>query len=105
MASKETASSLANDLARLIDDRETADAVVVISDGRDRVYAHRLLLWSRCQRCRDMKDFWSGGYSTKNPYILQQNSCSSQVFRSVLSFIYTGEVSYADCCDVCYFCQ
>ena len=93
MDGKETAGSLANDLARLIDDKETADAVVIISDGRDRVYVHRLLLWSRCQRYRSVKDFWGDGYSPKNPYVLHQNSCNSLVFRSVVRFIYTGEVT------------
>ncbi|XP_068752362.1 serine-enriched protein-like [Montipora capricornis] len=83
---------LLSDLQNLIDDRETADVVFLI--GRDEVsmYAHRLILVARCKHFRNrQRELWSSK-SLNTQLTVRKPDRRPDVFREVLTFIYTGKV-------------
>ena len=84
---------LLSDLQNLIDDRETADVLFLI--GRDEVtmYAHRLILVARCKHFRNrQRELWSSK-SLNTQLTVRKPDRRPDVFREVLTFIYTGKVS------------
>ena len=86
-------SSLTSDIADLLTDFDSADVEFTVGDEGECVYAHRTLLWARCERFKSMRrEFWARSYSSHDRLQIQQPGCNVDVFRAVLAFIYTNEV-------------
>eukprot|EP00118_Oscarella_pearsei_P017547 m.174513 g.174513 ORF g.174513 m.174513 type:complete len:273 (+) comp39113_c0_seq26:235-1053(+) len=92
-ASVPRSSTLAGDIDSLLTDYDTADVVFTVGDDNEQVYAHRALLWARCDRFKTMRrHFWGQSYSSTKPLHIQQPSCNADVFRKVIAFVYTSQI-------------
>lgn len=86
---------LLDDLSHLVNDHETGDVLFLVGEEELRIYAHRLILTTRCEFFRKRaRDLWSKTYSPASPYVIKKLGFKPNVFREVIDFIYTGQVKY-----------
>ena len=88
--------ALLRDLQTLLNDEETGDVVFIVGDEGVPIYAHRLILISRCSQFRKRKrEFWSNSHNSNSPVTIRKAEYRPSVFQEVLKFLYTGKVSDA----------
>lgn len=84
--------ALLRDLQHLIDDRDTADVLFLVGQEETAIYAHRLILVSRCKHFQNRKrELWSSK-SVHSQLTVRKPDYRPDVFREVLTFVYTGKV-------------
>ena len=84
--------SLLRDLQNLIDDCVSADVLFLVGQEEVAVYVHRLLLVARCNHFRNrQREFWSSK-SAHSQLTVRKPDFRPDVFREVLTFVYTGKV-------------
>ena len=84
--------ALLRDLQNLIDDRDSADVLFLVGKDEVAMYAHRLLLIARCNYFRNrQRELWSSK-SVLAQLTVRKPDFRPDVFREVLTFIYTGKV-------------
>jgi len=87
--------ALLDDLRTLVNDHETGDVLFIVGEEELRIYAHRLILTSRCEFFRKRaRDLWLKNYSPNSPYVIKKLGFKANVFREVIDFIYTGQVKF-----------
>ncbi|KAM7440204.1 hypothetical protein ABFA07_010517 [Porites harrisoni] len=84
--------TLLRDLLNLIDDRDSADVLFLVGQDEVAVYAHRLMLVARCKHFRNrQRELWSSK-SVHSQLTVRKPDFRPDVFREVLTFVYTGKV-------------
>lgn len=84
--------ALLRDLQNLLDDRDTADVLFLVGQEEAPIYAHRLILVTRCKHFQHRKrELWSSK-SVHAQLTVRKPEFRPDVFREVLSFVYTGKV-------------
>lgn len=85
--------SLLDDLQSLVNDEETGDVVFIVGDEGVRIYAHKLILISRCSHFRKRKrEFGPLLHNSNSSVTIRKPEYRSSVFLDVLNFLYTGKV-------------
>ena len=85
--------ALLRDLLNLIDDRDSADVLFLVGQDEVAVYAHRLMLVARCKHFRNrQRELWSSK-SVHSQLTVRKPDFRPDVFREVLTFVYTGKVT------------
>ena len=85
--------TLLRDLLNLIDDRDSADVLFLVGQDEVAVYAHRLMLVARCKHFRNrQRELWSSK-SVHSQLTVRKPDFRPDVFREVLTFVYTGKVT------------
>ncbi|KAI1283152.1 BTB/POZ domain-containing protein 19 [Halotydeus destructor] len=100
---------LIEDLARLAEDRETCDILFVAGFEEIPLYAHKLILRSRCDSFRDV----NGAEICKvpgtmvspspmpgpvGPVVVRWPKVKPDILRDVIKYIYTGRIVLLDSC-------
>ena len=84
--------ALLRDFQHLIDDKDTADVLFLVGEGETAIYAHRLILVARCRHFQNRKkELWSSK-SVHSQLTVRKPEFRPDVFREVLTFVYTGKV-------------
>ena len=84
--------TLLRDFQYLIDDQDTADVLFLVGQGETAIYAHRLILVARCKHFQNRKrELWSSK-SVHSQLTVRKPEFRPDVFREVLTFVYTGKV-------------
>ncbi|XP_029179236.2 uncharacterized protein LOC114977880 [Acropora millepora] len=84
---------LLKDLEKLIDNRESADVVFLVGRDEVAIYAHRLILVTRCKYFRNrQRELWSSKSAAHTQLTVRKPELRPDVFREVITFIYTGKV-------------
>lgn len=97
--------ALLSDLQNLIDDRDSADVLFLVGHDETAIYAHRLILVTRCKHFQNRKrELWSSK-AVHSQLTVRKPEFRPDVFREVLKFLYTGKVTRKmrlkidfDCC-------
>ncbi|PFX20726.1 BTB/POZ domain-containing protein 9 [Stylophora pistillata] len=85
---------LLSDLQNLIDDRDTADILFLIGREETAIYAHKLIMVTRCKHFQNRKrELWSSK-SNHSQLTVRKPDFRADVFRDVLKFVYTGKVEF-----------
>ena len=85
--------ALLRDLLNLIDDLDSADVLFLVGQDEVAVYAHRLMLVARCKHFRNrQRELWSSK-SVHSQLTVRKPDFRPDVFREVLTFVYTGKVT------------
>ena len=84
---------LLKDLEKLIDNRESADVVFLVGRDEVAIYAHRLILITRCKYFRNrQRELWSSKSAAHTQLTVRKPELRPDVFREVIAFVYTGKV-------------
>lgn len=84
---------LLKDLEKLIDNRESADVVFLVGKDEVAIYAHRLILVTRCKYFRNrQRELWSSKSAAHTQLTVRKPELRPDVFREVIAFVYTGKV-------------
>ena len=84
--------TLLRDFQHLIDDQDTADVLFLVGQGETAIYAHKLILVARCRHFQNRKrELWSSK-SVHSQLTVRKPEFRPDVFREVLTFVYTGKV-------------
>lgn len=79
------------DMLSMLNNKSLSDIKFKITEDESIVYAHKFVLFSRCEYFKRM---FSGNFaeSKENDSIICINNCSKKVFLSVLRYFYTDEL-------------
>ena len=100
--------ALLRDLRNLLDDRDAADVLFLVGQDEAPIYAHKLILATRCKHFLHRKrELWSSR-SLQTQLTVRKPEFRPDVFLEVLSFVYTGKVtlirtSESVTTDTCFF--
>lgn len=83
---------LLEDLARLSEDKESADIVFLLGRDETPVYAHRIILQARCKNFTGAKRIGAPG----NPAPVRMPHAHPETFRQFVHYIYTGKIMLQD---------
>ncbi|XP_033208549.1 uncharacterized protein LOC117167604 [Belonocnema kinseyi] len=83
---------LLEDLARLSEDKESADILFLLGRDEVPVYAHKIILQARCKNFTGPKRLGSSG----NPATVRMVHAHPETFREFINYIYTGKVMLQD---------
>ncbi|XP_032681891.1 uncharacterized protein LOC116849136 isoform X3 [Odontomachus brunneus] len=83
---------LLEDLARLSEDKDSADIVFLLGRDETPVYAHRLILQARCKNFTVPKRIGTAG----NPTPVRMSHAHPDTFRQFIHYIYTGKIMLQD---------
>ncbi|XP_058808235.1 kelch-like protein 17 [Phymastichus coffea] len=83
---------LLEDLARLSEDKESADVVFLLGREETPVYAHRIIMQARCKNFSVGKRTGSAG----NPTPIRMPHAHPETFRRFIHYIYTGKIILED---------
>nr|XP_046471679.1 uncharacterized protein LOC124213925 isoform X1 [Neodiprion pinetum] len=83
---------LLEDLARLSEDTESADIVFLLGREETPIYAHKIILQSRCKSFTASKRMGSPG----NPTPVRMPHAHPETFRQFINYIYTGKIMLQD---------
>ncbi|KAL2731228.1 speckle-type POZ protein A [Vespula squamosa] len=83
---------LLEDLARLSEDKDTADIVFLLGRDETPVYAHRIILQARCKNFTAAKRIGTPG----NPTPVRMPHAHPETFRQFIHYIYTGKIMLQD---------
>ncbi|XP_033351914.1 speckle-type POZ protein [Bombus vosnesenskii] len=83
---------LLEDLARLSEDKDTADIVFLLGRDETPVYAHRIILQARCKNFTAAKRIGTPG----NPTSVRMLHAHPETFRQFIHYIYTGKIMLQD---------
>lgn len=84
--------TLLRDFQHLIDDQDTADVLFLVGQGETAIYAHRLILLARCRHFQNRKRELFSSKSVHSQLTVRKPEFRPDVFREVLTFIYSGKV-------------
>lgn len=101
--------TLLRDFQHLIDDQDTADVLFLVGQGETAIYAHRLILLARCRHFQNRKRELFSSKSVHSQLTVRKPEFRPDVFREVLTFIYSGKVILkrwfkSRTVDTCAFC-
>lgn len=83
---------LLEDLARLSEDKDTADIVFLLGREELPVYAHKIILQARCKNFSSGKRIGTPG----NPTPIRMPHAHPEIFRQFISYVYTGKIILQD---------
>ncbi|XP_076173376.1 BTB/POZ domain-containing protein 9 isoform X1 [Ptiloglossa arizonensis] len=83
---------LLEDLARLSEDKDTADIIFLLGRDETPVYAHRIILQARCKNFTAAKRIGTPG----NPTPVRMSHAHPETFRQFIHYIYTGKIMLQD---------
>ncbi|KAG5327861.1 RUXE protein, partial [Pseudoatta argentina] len=83
---------LLEDLARLSEDKDSADIVFLLGRDETPVYAHRIILQARCKNFTAAKRLGTAG----NPTPVRMPHAHPETFRQFIRYIYTGMIILQD---------
>lgn len=84
---------LLRDLQKLIDNRESADVVFLVGRDEVAIYAHRLILVTRCKYFQNrQRELWTSKSASYTQLTVRKPELRPDVFREVITFVYTGKV-------------
>ncbi|XP_031773671.1 speckle-type POZ protein A [Apis florea] len=83
---------LLEDLARLSEDKDTADIVFLLGRDETPVYAHRIILQARCKNFTAAKRIGTPG----NPTPMRMPHAHPDTFRQFIHYVYTGKIMLQD---------
>ncbi|XP_031368571.1 speckle-type POZ protein A [Apis dorsata] len=83
---------LLEDLARLSEDKDTADIVFLLGRDETPVYAHRIILQARCKNFTAAKRIGTPG----NPTPMRMPHAHPETFRQFIHYVYTGKIMLQD---------
>ncbi|XP_026829951.1 uncharacterized protein LOC105277751 [Ooceraea biroi] len=83
---------LLEDLARLSEDKDSADIVFLLGRDETPVYAHRIILQARCKNFTAAKRIGTPG----NPTPVRMPHAHPETFRQFIRYIYTGMIILQD---------
>lgn len=84
--------TLLRDFQHLIEDQDTADVLFLVGQGETAIYAHRLILLARCRHFQNRKRELFSSKSVHSQLTVRKPEFRPDVFREVLTFIYSGKV-------------
>ncbi|XP_011504847.1 PREDICTED: kelch-like protein 17 [Ceratosolen solmsi marchali] len=83
---------LLEDLARLSEDKESADIVFLLGREESPVYAHRIIMQARCKNFSSAKCIGTAG----NPTPIRMPHAYPETFRQFIHYVYTGKIMLQD---------
>jgi hypothetical protein len=83
---------LLEDLARLSEDKDSADIVFLLGREESPVYAHRIIMQARCKNFSSGKCIGTPG----NPAAIRMPHAHPETFHQFIHYIYTGKIMLQD---------
>ncbi|XP_063992869.1 kelch-like protein 17 [Diachasmimorpha longicaudata] len=83
---------LLEDLARLSEDKDSADIVFLLGRDETPVYGHRIILQARCKNFTAPKRIGTSG----NPTPVRMPHAHPETFRQFVHYVYTGKIMLQD---------